>query len=158
MASTLTAATLTVKLTESVSLNGSDQGSENTLTIPSIARIDRRLVTVTTTEVEIAKFHTTDVAPGRYDEDKVVYMRITNLDDSNHVILIFKNQDNDESAFMIDKGCSFIYGCDLAGGVRATADAVDNGTLTVSLNDLVEIRADAAASTCDLEIFVAETA
>jgi len=158
MTSTLTAATLTVKLTESISLNGSDQGSENTLSIASIARIDRRIMTVTTTDVAICKFDASTVAPGQYDEDKVVYLRITNLDDTNHVILTFKNENSDESAFIIDKGCSFIYGCDLAGGVKNTADAVAAGTLTVSLGDLLEIRADAAASTCDLEIFVAETA
>ena len=40
MASTITAATLTVKVTETISLNGAAQGASNTKTIASINEID----------------------------------------------------------------------------------------------------------------------
>ena len=43
MASTITAATLTVTINESISLNGSQQGSTNTVNIASIAEISKRI-------------------------------------------------------------------------------------------------------------------
>jgi len=155
MTSTVTAATMTVTLTEAISLNGSDQGSTNTLTIASVNEISKRIVTATTTEQIILAFGTV-VAPGQFLEAKVVYIRITNLDDTNHVGLIFRNENNDEFSVKLDKGQSFIYNGDLAGGVVDTMDAVDNSGLTTNtFGDLVDITADADTASCDLEIFVA---
>ena len=45
MASTITAATLTVRVVESISLNGSAQGASNSFTIDSINEIFKRIVT-----------------------------------------------------------------------------------------------------------------
>ena len=41
MTSTLTAATMTVTLTESINLNGTNQGATNTLSLASIAEISK---------------------------------------------------------------------------------------------------------------------
>ena len=46
MTSTLTAATLTVTITEAVTLNGYDQGSKNELTISSINELMKRIVII----------------------------------------------------------------------------------------------------------------
>ena len=46
MTSTLTAATLTVTLTEAISLNGYDQGASNSITIASIASGEISLRTI----------------------------------------------------------------------------------------------------------------
>ena len=46
MASTITAATMTVTITESISLNGADQGATNTLSIASINEVVKRIVTI----------------------------------------------------------------------------------------------------------------
>ena len=154
MPSTVTAATLTVKITETITLNGSDQGATNTMTIASVNEISKRIVTATTTEQVILAFGTA-VAAGQFLEDKVVYMRITNLDDTNHVVLTFRNENNDEFAVKLDKGQSFIYNGDLAGGVVDTMDAIDGTGLSLSLGDLVDITADADTASCDLELFVA---
>ena len=58
MTSTLTAATLTVKITESIDLNGKDQGGSTTLSLASINEISKRIVTVTTTEAEVVAMST----------------------------------------------------------------------------------------------------
>ena len=84
MASTLTAAALTVKITESIELNGKDQGGSNVLTIGSVATVSKRIVDVPTSEVEIVAMSTA-VASGTFVEGDVRYIRITNLDDTNHV-------------------------------------------------------------------------
>ena len=82
-------------------------------------------------------------------------MRFTNLDDTNHVTLTFKNENDDEFAIKLDKGQSFIYNGDMSGGVVDTMDGIDGTGLTVSLGDLVNVTALADTAACDLEVFVA---
>ena len=154
MTSTLTAATLTVKIHERISLNGKDQGGTTSLSLSSINEISKRIVTVTTSEVEVIAMSTA-ASTGTYIEGDVRYMRFTNLDDTNHITLTFKNENDDEFAVKLDKGQSFIYNGDISGGVVDTMDAIDGTGLTVSLGDLVNVTADADTASCDMEIFVA---
>ena len=95
MTSTVTAATLTVTHTESITLNGVDHGSTNTLSIASINEVMKRIVTVPTSEVEVLALHVSAVSSGTFLEADVRYIRLTNLDDTNHVTLTFKNEDDD---------------------------------------------------------------
>ena len=153
MTSTLTAATLTVKIHESISLNGKDQGGTTTLSLSSINEISKRIVTVTTTEAEVVAM-STSASSGTFIEGDVRYMRFTNLDDTNHITLTFKNENDDEFGVKLDKGQSFIYNGDLSGGVVDTMHA-GGSALTVAFNDLVNITADADTASCDMELFVA---
>ena len=156
MASTLTASTMTVTISESITLNGQNQGGTNTLSIPSIATVSKRIIDVPTSEVEILAMSTA-VASGTFIESDVLYIRITNLDDTNHVGLIFKNENNDEFGVKLDKGQSFIYNGDLAGGVMDTMDAQDGGAdlAANTFADLVNITATADTAACDVEVLVA---
>jgi len=153
MASTITASTLTVTITESIELNGKDQGGSNTIAIGSVATISKRIIDVPASEVEIIAMSTA-VASGTFIEGDVRYIRITNLDDTNHVTLTFKDEDATEFAIKLDKGQSFIYNGDLSGGVVDTMHA-GGSALTVSLNDLVNITALADTAACDVEVFIA---
>ena len=153
MATTITNATLTVTLTESISLNGSEQGASNTLTIPDIDEISKRIVTVPASEVTVIAMGTA-VSNGTFVESDVLYIRITNKDDANHVTLTFKDENNSEFAVKLDKGQSFIYNGDLAGGVVDTMDA-NGSALSLALADLVDVTAIADTAPVDLEIFVA---
>jgi hypothetical protein len=156
MTSTISAATMTVTVTESVSLNGSNHGSTNTLSIASINEVFKRIVTATTSEAIILSFGTA-IAAGTFDESKVMYIRITNLDDTNHVALTFKNEDSDEFGLKLDKGQSFIYNGDLADGVVDTMEAAATAITPDTFADLVDITAKANTGSVDLEIFVACT-
>ena len=155
MTTTLTAATFTIELKETIDLNGMEQGATNTLTIGSVSEIFKRIVTVTTTEAEILAFGTAALS-GTLIEGDVKYIRLTNLDDTNHIVLTFKSEGNAEFALVLDKGQSFIYNGDLATGVVDTMDA-SASALTVSMEDLVNITADAQSASCDMEIFVASS-
>ena len=155
MTSTLTAATMTVTVTETINLNGMNQGASNTLSLASIAEISKRIVNVPASEVEVVAMSTA-VAAGTFIESTVKYIRFTNLDDTNHITLTFKDEDNTEFAVLLDKGQTFIYNGDIAGGVVDTMHA-GGSALTVSLNDLVNVTALADTAACDLEIFVAST-
>ena len=153
MATTITAATLTVTLTEEISLNGQDKGSTNTLTVASVTEVSQRIVNVPTSEVVILAMGTA-VAAGQLIEGDVRYIRITNKDDTNHVTLTFKSENNNECAHLLDAGHTFIYPGDNSGGVVNTHDA-SASALTVSLDDLGNITALADTAACDLELFVA---
>ncbi len=155
MASTIPAATMTVTITESINLNGMNQGATNTLSLASIAEVSKRIVNVPASEVEIVAMSTA-VAAGTFVESTVKYIRITNLDDTNHVVLTFKSEGNHEFAVKLDKGQSFIYNGDIAGGVVDTMDA-SGSALSLALEDLVNITALADTAACDLEVFVAST-
>jgi len=156
MTTTLTAATLTVTLKESIELNGVEQGATNTKTIASVNEISKRIVTVTTTEAEVVAFHVSAIASGTFLEGDVRYLRFTNLDDTNFVTLTFKNENDDEFAIKVDAGHSFIFPGDNSGGVVNTMDAINAVELgTPSLSDLVNVTADADTASCDMEIFIA---
>ena len=146
---------MTVTVTETINLNGMNQGASNTLSLASIAEISKRIVNVPASEVEVVAMSTA-VAAGTFIESTVKYIRFTNLDDTNHITLTFKDEDATEFAVLLDKGQTFIYNGDIAGGVVNTMHA-GGSALTVSLNDLVNVTALADTAACDMEILVAST-
>tara|TARA_Y100000310_G_scaffold187390_1_gene187431 strand:+ start:357 stop:827 length:471 start_codon:yes stop_codon:yes gene_type:complete len=154
MATTLITSNLKVKITETIFLNGQNQGASSTITIPSVATISKRIVDVPTSEVEIVGISTA-VSSGTFIEGDVRYIRITNLDDTNHVGLIFKNEDADEFGIKLDKGQSFIYNADASGGVVDTMEAAATAISTNTFADLVNITAIADTAACDVEVFIA---
>lgn len=154
MATTITPATLTVTITEAITLNGQDKGSTNALTIASVTEVSQRIVNVPTSEIIILVFAASNPAAGEFVEGDVRYIRITNKDDTNHVTLVFRSENSNECAHKLDAGHSFIFAADNSGGLVDTHDA-EATALTVSLDDLVDITALADTAACDLELFVA---
>jgi len=156
MASTITAAPLTVTITEAVSLNGYDQGSTNTLTVADVTEISKRIVTVTTSEATVATFSSA-IAAGNYIAANVRYIRFTNKDDTNFITLTLRNQDNDEFAVKLDYGQSFMLTGDNANGMAAIFNATEDADAASSANfgSLTNIQADADTGSCDLEMFIA---
>ena len=156
MTSTLTAATLSVTLTESINLNGYDQGSKNITTIASIAEVSKRIVTVTTTEAVVATFSAA-IAAGNYIAANIRYIRLTNLDDTNFITLTFRNQDNDEVAIKLDAGQSFMWCGDNVNGMTAVFNATEDADAAYSTNfgSLTNVQARADSASVDLEIYIA---
>ena len=157
MASTITAADLTVTVTEAITLNGYDQGSKNIKTIGSIGEVCKRILTITTNEATIVTMSGAVASAGHFNDSFVKYMRFTNLDDTNFLTLTFTNDDNDEAAIKLDAGNSFMWFADNSGGMvdvfNATQNA-DSGSDT-DLEPITTIQADANTGNCDLEIFIA---
>ena len=157
MASTLSSATMPVRVVESIKLNGTEQGAINTKTITGINEISKRIITITTAESVIATFSAAVASAGHYVAADVRYMRFTNKDDTNFITLTFRNQDNDEVAIKLDAGQSFMWAADNSGGMvdvfNATQDA--DAASDTALGDLTNIQADANTASCDLEMFIA---
>ena len=119
MASTLSAATLKVTLTEACSLNGVDMGGTNTLSITGVGEVTKRIVKVPTTEQVLLNF-SDKISAGTYVQGDVKYIRMTNLDDTNFLYLVFKNEYLHEFCVKLDKGQSYFYNPDLISGVIDT--------------------------------------
>jgi len=161
MASTITAAALIVTITESIELNGKDQGGTNTFSIGSINEIYKRIVTCTANaETTLVHFHSS-VADGTLaplDIDDVRYIRVTNLDDTTSVTLSLQSdvgEDDsvaDESAsLLLEAGKSFMMGVPNDG--IGISDA--NANLVTDLVDLESLVVFTGSDAIDVEIFVA---
>ena len=154
MASTVTSSTLQVIVAESITLNGIEYGGSNVLKIDSINECAKRIVTASTTKTEILAVGST-FGKGGFITGDLRYMRFTNLDDTNHVVLFFLNDLNAEFAVKLDKGQSYIYNADLSGGAAETTDAIVGTASAASLGGLVKVSVKSHSSNCDVEYFVA---
>ena len=153
-------ATLTSTITESISLNGADRGSTNTLTVASVTQVFHRIVTCKTgVDTTVAVFkESVDDADGALDIEDVKYIRVTNLDSTNPVNLSLQvdagadNTAADESAtILLAAGRSFIMGIPSSG--VAVSDA--NATLIDALTDLESILIDPLSNAVTVEVFIA---
>ena len=158
-------ATLKVKIQEDIILDNQDYGSKRVLEVSSINEIVKRVVTASTTEAGLVGFlsalssvgvtaNKVGYMAGMFDDGDVRYMRITNLDSSNHIMLTFRDEDNTEFRVKVDAGHSFIYPGDNSGGLVDTMKA-SGSALSSGLSDLVDITVDADTAACDVEVFVA---
>ena len=155
--STHAAATLTVTHQEQLTINGRDYGGYTTSTYSNIVNVDKRITTGTTTEATVITFSSA-MAAGTYIPAKVKYLRFTNLDDTNHIVLTLANENDDEAAVKVDAGQSFALYGDNDGGMADVIDAIDGTGLSLSLGDMKSITADADTASCDMEIYIAEIA
>ena len=156
MARSFSTATLTVKIQEGIVLGGQDMGSMNSFSVTGIKNVVKRLMTATTDLMTIMTFHASAEGAGQYIEGNVRYIRITNLDDTNHICLIFVNEHSDEFAVKVDKGQSFIFNADMSGGVVDVFDANGAGSATTgSIADLTTIKVQSDTASCDIETYIA---
>ena len=149
MASTVTAATMTVSISESINLNGKNQGATNTLSIGSINEVRNRIVTIPTSEVTVCSFGAA-VSSGTYVAAGIRYIRLTNKDDSNYVTLNIEGANGTDFSVRLDPGASYLIVSSTSTGV------VDYGDITAAtLEDLTGIKATANSADVDLEAFIA---
>ena len=148
MASTVTAATLTVTIQESITLNSRDMGGTTTKAIASIGEVANRIVSVlTASEVELLKFSAAG-GRGEFIAANIKYIRITNLDDTNFVRLRFLRTGGYTADLKLPAGHSFIL-TEEDISVHATAGAFS------SFNAMTNVNAQAGTADVDVEYYVA---
>lgn len=153
MATTLTAATLTVTVTESISLNGKDQGATNSFTVSSINEVFKQIVTATTSQTAFLKFGSAASA-GTLIRSDVSYMRITNLDDTNYVTLGLSDDSGDTAYVKIEKGQSVIVGGTDEG---PEVEVSTSGAAWAAWSNVDTLTLQANTASVDVEVFVALT-
>ena len=149
MATSVRNATLKVTIEEEINLNGVRQNSENILRISDINEVSKRIVTIPASEVTVVLFGDA-VAAGTFIEGDVRYIRLTNKDDTNYIILNIEGDSSTDFSVRLDPGASFLVISKNTSGVVDYADISG-----ASLEDLTGIKATANSAASDLEVFVA---
>ena len=153
-------ATLTVKITESVTINGKDMGGTYAgFSNSSITQVEKRIVNATTTETTLydAADATADVADlieggAAWDDDSVKYVRITNLAaTSTHVIIVVANEDSDEFLYKLFGTESLLLWRhnDAFHAKEGGATAIGN------VDNITKVTVQAVSSTQAVELFIA---
>lgn len=159
MASTITASTLTVTLSESITLGGTQFGGTKTLEIASIKEVFKRIVRcIDDTDCTIATFQTaTNTTDNAIDLENVKYIRVTNLDDTNPMNLSLQvagaegGTANMSATHLVGAGQSFIMHT-IHDGI-AVSDA--NATIVTALTDLESLLVDPLSENIDVEVLIA---
>ncbi len=87
MATTVTTATLTVDVKETLTLNGTVYDQTVSKSISSIGNVSKRIYTLpANTTMTVADFLSTSTGE-EYDTEDTKYIRLTNLDDTNEIIV-----------------------------------------------------------------------
>ena len=149
------ASTLKVTLSEECSIEGVNYSGSRTKSFSSITSIFRHIVNVTTTEGTILTFTASGGDIATIDQDTVEYLRITNLDTTNFVVISLKDGSAAVAAFRLDAGRSLIVPTpnqlDEHPQFFVDDDAATHGTML----DIDTITADADGAACNIEIFCA---
>ena len=157
-------ATLAVTITESVTLNGAARGSTNSRSITGVDDIYHRIVTLADdlTNATLVSFKQTGVtgADGAMARDNVKYVRVTNLDSTNPLILnlqviaAMNDAVGDQNAgILLEAGQSFMMS-KISDAIELTAGANDIDAVA-NLHDLESIMVDPLSEAVKVEIFVA---
>ena len=150
MATKVTPATLKVKISESITLNGVTYGGSNTFTKASCGQVDQRILSVPhDSNTNIVSLGSAD-ALGAVIAANLKYFRVTNLDDTNFisVVLFQTSSDYDEAAIKVEPGSSFMFTTDDFYGTDSADNAADfAGTLAAF--DKIYLRADTASCDCE---------
>ena len=138
-------ATLNVTISEDLTLSGQTINSSNTASY-TVTSIDHRIITCTTTEQTVLLFNTTDAA-GTVKDATLKYLRFTNLDETNFIVIRVKG--NSEEYFQkVPAVSSFLL-------TDAQMDANATGGATLSLGNIDEISIDADSGSVDVEMYAA---
>lgn len=146
MATTLSNATFTSTITESVTLNGVATTASQTLSIANVNEYDKRIVNIGTSVVNLIGFGAAN-SVGTFVRTNVKYIRITNLDDTNFATIGVIDTGGDVFYVKLEAGKSFILGCD-----DLEADTSGGSFSAWSEADFITAQADTAA--VDIEYMV----
>ena len=157
-------ADLVVTITEAVTLNGASRGSSNALTISGVDDIYHRIVTVPSGADNLTLVAFTSAMTdrdGALDRDLVKYIRVTNLDSSNPVILNLQQQEAEHASNVGDQNAGILLSAGKSFMMGEAHDCIDveggaNDINALSdLHDLESIMVDPLAAEVKVEIFIA---
>ena len=141
-------AVLKVTISEELVLNGNDLGTQNVFTDSSITYANRGVTSLDAISNRSILEFSSKGAAGTYVDGTAEYIRITNLDDTNGIVLDVRG--NNEQYFVdLEPLCSFI----LSNNIMDANDATSYQTFATSNIDA--IHGQAKAGTPDIEYFIA---
>ena len=159
MATRITGATLTVTITEALTMvhnttaDNRTHSQTITKTFASIDNLEKRLFNLpNTNQVKILDLGTTAAsAPGTFLRSAVEYIRITNLDDTNGVAVILEDTGGDTAAVLVDADSTLML-------TDTQVEAFTDGSAFSGWSNIDEIFLKAASANTQVEVVVATTA
>ncbi len=152
MATTVTAANLTVTIAEQYTLNGVSYGNTMNKTFSDNGEVYQRIMAITASSegafTDIINFGASDSA-GQADITNYKYFRIKNLDDTNFLTLRVKGT-TDSFFIKIKAGETFLL-------MDNEIDAIEDGTTFGAFTDITKISANANTDGVDIEFVVVTT-
>jgi len=146
MASTVTASTATITISENIVLNGVSYGNSIDKSFESQGEVIQRIMSISTSFPEILVTSTVD-GRGQVVAADWCYFRITNLDDTNFITLRLTNTATDSQFFKLEAGESFFL-------MSPDIDIDDGASVFTAFADIDEIAADADTAACDIEFLM----
>tara|TARA_R100000353_G_C6507364_1_gene195724 strand:+ start:531 stop:986 length:456 start_codon:yes stop_codon:yes gene_type:complete len=149
MATTVTTATLNVSVAEEITLNGTTYDQTITKTITGVGNVSKRIHTIpASTTTTLATFSGTGNGVN-FDVDDIKYIRVTNLDDTN-VLLLTKAFSATSAATELKPGCSVTFFTPNGNGATSKAGI----TSTDDIESLF-VHNPHGGDALDLELFIA---
>ena len=158
MATRITGGTLTVTITESLTMvhnttaDNRTHSQTITKTFAGIDNLEKRVLNLpNTNQVQIAELGGTAAADlATYKRSTVAYIRITNLDDTNGVAVILEDNGADTAALLVDPDSTLML-------TDTQIEAFTNGSAFSGWSDIDKIFLKAAAANVQVEIVIATT-
>tara|TARA_R110002012_G_scaffold10005_11_gene46634 strand:+ start:1052 stop:1531 length:480 start_codon:yes stop_codon:yes gene_type:complete len=158
MATRITAGTLTVTITESLTMthattaDNRDHSQTITKTFAGIDNLEKRVLNLpNTNQVQIAELGGTAAADlGTYKRSTVAYIRITNLDDTNGVAVILEDDGADTAALLVDADSTLML-------TDTQVEAKTGGEVWAAWSDIDKIFLKAASANTQVEVVIATT-
>ena len=140
---------MTVTLNEDIVINNLQYGSVQRCSIDNVRSVSRRIVSVPTATNGAQVYAGAAAASiGTHISTGVKYIRVTNLDDENSVILHIEGNSH-YVQHELEAGRSYVLGKTLS---LDNANDIDN----YSAETITKIDAKAISNTVDVEVFIAE--
>lgn len=142
MATTITAATLTVTITEALALGGNNYNTTTKKEIASIGNIHKRIYTLTAaTSHTIAEFAST-ITGTKFDLEDTKYIRITNLDDTNSIVVSFTGASVTSGLVVPPGGSAMLFDYNINAAASATTLTSGAAIASMRLHNLGSVAAD----------------
>ena len=150
MATTVTAATLSIFIQEEITLNGVKQGAKVQHNIPQIKQVDERVLTIPTHAVDVLIL-SSSAGAGTYSTNSFKYARLTNLDDTNFLrVSVLSGSAGSILTQKLPPKRSMLFTSTAISGSSA-------GTAFDAFSDFTAIKVKADSSAVDLGLFIATT-
>jgi hypothetical protein len=140
--------TLTVTITEALTLDGDNLGTSRTLTYSDVNYAYRQTLNVATGSMQTLLTLGTAVAGGSIVRTNFRYARIRNADATNYITLRVQKTGAETAYFRIDPGEFFVL-------THSALDADGAGASFAAFADIDTLAAEADTAACKVELFVA---
>ena len=133
MATTIASSDLTTRLSESITINGTNFSTSTEFSVTGITQYVNNVFNVDTGNQDIIRFSvgTTPPRNAEYDINDVAYLRLTNSDDTTSIIVIVAYVTTPPSAIPVGPGGSFVMN---KFSIGTSTDTVTGITISTSAN------------------------